>query len=264
MQLLVADIAMPDVDGYDLIRQVRQIDARLPAVAVTAYAYPQDRLKALAAGFTAYCSKPIDATHFLRIVRNVMLSSELSAPPVERASCPMPRRRRVLRRAPAQPRHLTRARRRRLAAPCLRLRRVQHQRFRNGTRLPIARRFRRLQAGTARAVRWWRARTDHPEHASGRRSPTLPTEDIMATNRASLSDTLTSRRRRRRAARPRPSRPRRQDRRAASSMVLGGFFLALVWLAIGSIGSPRCGSRRPAAARRRTRPPTRHRGSRWR
>jgi PAS domain S-box-containing protein len=80
VQLLVADIAMPDVDGYDLIRQVRQIDARLPAVAVTAYAYPQDRLKALAAGFTAYCSKPIDATHFLRIVRNVMLSSELSAP----------------------------------------------------------------------------------------------------------------------------------------------------------------------------------------
>jgi PAS domain S-box-containing protein len=80
VQLLVADIAMPDVDGYDLIRQVRQIDARLPAVAVTAYAYPQDRLRALAAGFTAYCSKPIDATHFLRIVRNVMLSSELSAP----------------------------------------------------------------------------------------------------------------------------------------------------------------------------------------
>jgi PAS domain S-box-containing protein len=87
VQLLVADIAMPDVDGYDLIRQVRQIDARLPAVAVTAYAYPQDRLKALAAGFTAYCAKPIDATHFLRIVRNVMLSSELSAPtPIERPS----------------------------------------------------------------------------------------------------------------------------------------------------------------------------------
>jgi len=80
VQLLVADIAMPDVDGYDLIRQVRQIDARIPAVAVTAYAYPQDRLKALAAGFTAYCSKPIDATHFLRIVRNVMLSTQLSAP----------------------------------------------------------------------------------------------------------------------------------------------------------------------------------------
>jgi PAS domain S-box-containing protein len=95
VQLLVADIAMPDVDGYDLIRQVRQIDARLPAVAVTAYAYPQDRLKALAAGFTAYCSKPIDATHFLRIVRNVMLSSELSSPspaPVDRAPAPEARR----------------------------------------------------------------------------------------------------------------------------------------------------------------------------
>jgi PAS domain S-box-containing protein len=85
VQLLVADIAMPDVDGYDLIRQVRQIDGRIPAIAVTAYAYPQDRLKALAAGFTAYCSKPIDATHFLRVVRNVMLSTEFSSPsPIER------------------------------------------------------------------------------------------------------------------------------------------------------------------------------------
>jgi signal transduction histidine kinase/CheY-like chemotaxis protein len=94
VQLLVADIAMPDVDGYDLIRQVRQIDARLPAVAVTAYAYPQDRLKALAAGFTAYCSKPIDATHFLRIVRNVMLSSELSGPTqtIDRTATSEPRR----------------------------------------------------------------------------------------------------------------------------------------------------------------------------
>jgi CheY-like chemotaxis protein len=79
------------VDGYDLIRQVRQIDARLPAVAVTAYAYPQDRLKALAAGFTAYCSKPIDATHFLRIVRNVMLSSELSSPTPSPAPAPLDR-----------------------------------------------------------------------------------------------------------------------------------------------------------------------------
>ena len=85
VQLLVADIAMPDVDGYDLIRQVRQIDGRIPAIAVTAYAYPQDRLKALAAGFTAYCSKPIDATHFLRVVRNVMLSTEFGSPsPIER------------------------------------------------------------------------------------------------------------------------------------------------------------------------------------
>jgi PAS domain S-box-containing protein len=89
VQLLVADIAMPDVDGYDLIRQVRQIDTRLPAVAVTAYAYPQDRLKALAAGFTAYCAKPIDATHFLRIVRNVMLSTELSAPTTAERTTPI-------------------------------------------------------------------------------------------------------------------------------------------------------------------------------
>ena len=154
VQLLVADIAMPDVDGYDLIRQVRQIDARLPAVAVTAYAYPQDRLKALAAGFTAYCAKPIDATHFLRIVRNVMLSSELSAPTTVERPAPIDVA------PPAQPRALNLLpgrrhgwRRRRACAP-----RRPHA---GGSgpalpyiapRLPTSRQFSRCGAGTARAM----------------------------------------------------------------------------------------------------------------
>jgi signal transduction histidine kinase/CheY-like chemotaxis protein len=75
--LLVADIAMPDVDGYELIRRVRQVDDRMPAVAVSAYAHPQDRGRALAAGYNGYCAKPIEAVQFLQTVREVML-----APPV--------------------------------------------------------------------------------------------------------------------------------------------------------------------------------------
>lgn len=63
--LLVADIAMPGRDGLDLIRTVRQRDVRVPAVAVSAYARPEDRQQALASGFNAYCAKPIDASLLL-------------------------------------------------------------------------------------------------------------------------------------------------------------------------------------------------------
>jgi CheY-like chemotaxis protein len=70
--LLVADIAMPDVDGYELIRRVRQRNSHLPAVAVSAYARPQDRKRALAAGFNEYCAKPIEARQFLQTAREMI------------------------------------------------------------------------------------------------------------------------------------------------------------------------------------------------
>ena len=71
-QLLVADIGLPEVDGYELIRRVRQRDTGLPAVAVSAYARPEDRMRALAAGSGAYCAKPVDTQLFLETVRNLM------------------------------------------------------------------------------------------------------------------------------------------------------------------------------------------------
>jgi PAS domain S-box-containing protein len=75
VQLMVADIAMPDVDGYELIRRVRLIDADLPAVAVSAYARPEDRGKALASGYDGYCVKPIEGPRLLETIRAVMLAS---------------------------------------------------------------------------------------------------------------------------------------------------------------------------------------------
>jgi CheY-like chemotaxis protein len=70
--LLIADIAMPDIDGYELIRRVRATQPALPAVAVSAYARPQDRRRALSAGYDRYCAKPVEAPQLLRVVRNVM------------------------------------------------------------------------------------------------------------------------------------------------------------------------------------------------
>ncbi|MGE4056707.1 MAG: ATP-binding protein, partial [Vicinamibacterales bacterium] len=70
--LVVADIAMPDVDGYELIRQIRTIRKDLPAIAVSAFAHPEDRARAIAAGYSAYCAKPLDTAAFLNVVRDAL------------------------------------------------------------------------------------------------------------------------------------------------------------------------------------------------
>jgi len=61
---LVSDIAMPEEDGYSLIRRIRNHDdervATIPAVAVTAYARLSDRVRALSAGFQSHLSKPVE------------------------------------------------------------------------------------------------------------------------------------------------------------------------------------------------------------
>jgi PAS domain S-box-containing protein len=72
VQLVVADIAMPDVDGYELIARIRQAAERIPALAVSAYARPKDRRRALAAGYDGYCCKPIDTSAFLQTVADVL------------------------------------------------------------------------------------------------------------------------------------------------------------------------------------------------
>lgn len=62
--LLVSDIGLPGRDGYDLIAKVREMEAaagraRLRAIALTAFARPQDRDRALAAGFDQHLGKPL-------------------------------------------------------------------------------------------------------------------------------------------------------------------------------------------------------------
>ncbi|EYF06482.1 ATP-binding protein [Chondromyces apiculatus] len=62
--LVVSDIGMPDVDGYALMRQVRAMPRKagggVPALALTAFAHEEDRLKALAAGYQMHLAKPVD------------------------------------------------------------------------------------------------------------------------------------------------------------------------------------------------------------
>ena len=62
--VLVADIGMPDVDGYELIRQLRASGNErmrdIPAAALTAFARSEDRTRALESGFEMHLAKPID------------------------------------------------------------------------------------------------------------------------------------------------------------------------------------------------------------
>ena len=64
---------MPDRDGYDLIRQVRgRAAARaLPAVALTAFARPEDRRRALLAGFQTHVAKPVDPAELVAVVASL-------------------------------------------------------------------------------------------------------------------------------------------------------------------------------------------------
>jgi CheY-like chemotaxis protein len=69
--VLVSDIGMPMQDGYDLIRIVRSrghTPHDLPAVALTAFARPEDRRRALAAGYQAHVAKPVDPAELTGII----------------------------------------------------------------------------------------------------------------------------------------------------------------------------------------------------
>jgi signal transduction histidine kinase/FixJ family two-component response regulator len=69
--LLLSDIGMPDMDGYDLIRAVRKLPterANVAAAALTAFARSQDRTRALLAGFQAHITKPVDPAELVAVV----------------------------------------------------------------------------------------------------------------------------------------------------------------------------------------------------
>jgi CheY-like chemotaxis protein len=70
--VLVSDIGMPSVDGYEFLRKVRKMDAaaaaKIPAIALTAFARSEDRTRALRAGYIAHVAKPIDPSELLATI----------------------------------------------------------------------------------------------------------------------------------------------------------------------------------------------------
>lgn len=69
--LLFSDIGMPEMNGYDLIKQVRQLPesrgGKTPAAALTAYAGRADRTRVLAAGYEKHIPKPVEPAELIRV-----------------------------------------------------------------------------------------------------------------------------------------------------------------------------------------------------
>jgi CheY-like chemotaxis protein len=72
--VLIVDIAMPKADGFELLRRLARGDgesARIPAIALTAYAREEDRVRGVACGFRHYLTKPVDESALLDAVGDV-------------------------------------------------------------------------------------------------------------------------------------------------------------------------------------------------
>jgi CheY-like chemotaxis protein len=74
--IIVSDIGMPHEDGYDLIRQVRSLPldqgGAIPAIAVTAFAHPEDRRRTIAAGYQMHISKPVQPDELVAGIRSLV------------------------------------------------------------------------------------------------------------------------------------------------------------------------------------------------
>jgi len=70
--ILVSDIGLPDVDGYELMQRIRRLDpgdgGGIPAVALTAFARSEDRTRALRAGYQAHLAKPVEPAELVAAI----------------------------------------------------------------------------------------------------------------------------------------------------------------------------------------------------
>ena len=74
-QIIVSDIGMPQQDGYTFMRKVRGLGVEAqatPAIALTAYARAEDRMRALAAGFQMHVPKPVEASELLMVIASLV------------------------------------------------------------------------------------------------------------------------------------------------------------------------------------------------
>jgi PAS domain S-box-containing protein len=73
--VLVSDIGMPNGDGYDLIRAVRKMESsigrKMQAVALTAYARAEDRMRALASGYQMHVGKPVEPAELIAVLASL-------------------------------------------------------------------------------------------------------------------------------------------------------------------------------------------------
>ena len=84
LDIIVSDIGMPGVDGYELMRRIRRLPGErgaIPSIAVTAYARPDDRERAIEAGFHAHLTKPVDIDELLRKIVSLVHNARFKMQP---------------------------------------------------------------------------------------------------------------------------------------------------------------------------------------
>jgi CheY-like chemotaxis protein len=76
--VLLSDIEMPNEDGYVLMQKVRELNlsSSIPAIAVTAHARPEDRVRAADAGFQWHLAKPVEPSELTSVIANLAFGSE--------------------------------------------------------------------------------------------------------------------------------------------------------------------------------------------
>jgi PAS domain S-box-containing protein len=74
VDLIISDIGMPEMDGFQMIKQLREISGyqEIPAIALSGYASQKDAKAALAAGFNAHVSKPVDPAELVIMVNGLL------------------------------------------------------------------------------------------------------------------------------------------------------------------------------------------------
>ena len=80
-ELVISDLGMPDMDGYDLIRELRTIfdSSRLPAIALTGFVSESDRATVTAAGFQAHVAKPVEFDELITKIRELITLTRIDA-----------------------------------------------------------------------------------------------------------------------------------------------------------------------------------------
>lgn len=74
IDIILMDMMMPEMDGYEAVKIIRNTPAvsRIPIIAVTAQAMPEDRQKCLDAGAQDYVSKPIDVDQLITAIEKLL------------------------------------------------------------------------------------------------------------------------------------------------------------------------------------------------
>jgi CheY-like chemotaxis protein len=76
LDVLISDIGMPVIDGYEFLRRarviMRELNRPIPAIALTAFARTEDRTRALHAGFLVHVAKPVEPAELTATVASVV------------------------------------------------------------------------------------------------------------------------------------------------------------------------------------------------